>query len=81
MEGVGVVGGTLLLAVVVLGIILAILAILMPLFVFRIRNEIIQLNSQFADAVRILNMQSEQLNGVTEILKTQAKILLKQMKS
>jgi hypothetical protein len=80
MEGIDVVGGTLLFGVVVFGIVLVILGILMPVFVLRIRNEIIKLNSQGADAVRILNMQSEQLDGVTEILKAQAKILLKQMK-
>lgn len=73
-------GGILMLLVVVFVIVLAVLGILMPFFVVRIRNEMIVLNGQVESAKRLLIVQSEQLDSVIQVLKTQAKILLKQVK-
>jgi hypothetical protein len=71
-------GGILLLVIVVFLIVLAVLGILMPFFVFRIRNEMIALNGQVESAKKLLIIQSEQLDSIIQVLKTQAKILLKQ---
>jgi uncharacterized membrane protein len=53
-------GGILMLLVVAFLVVLAVLGILMPFFVFRIRNEMIQLNEQVAVALRLLKGQSDQ---------------------
>ena len=81
MDGILAAGGGILLVLVVAFVVyLAVLGILMPFFVFRIRNEMIALNGQVESANKLLTIQSEKLDSVIQILQTQAKILLKQMK-
>ena len=81
MEAIGALGGgILMLLVVAFLVVLAVLGILMPFFVFRIRNEMIALNGQVESANKLLTIQSEKLDSVIQILKTQAKIALKQAK-
>ena len=58
MEAIGAVGsGILMLLGVVFLIVLAVLGILMPFFVFRIRNEMIQLNGQVSVALKLLKRE------------------------
>jgi len=61
MEAIGALGGgILMLLVVAFLVVLAVLGILMPFFVFRIRNEMIHLNMQVAVAIALLEGRSDQ---------------------
>jgi uncharacterized membrane protein YciS (DUF1049 family) len=55
--------GFVTLVAVVFGVILAVLAMLMPFFVFRIRNEMIRLNKQVGRAVELLNVITQTQTG------------------
>jgi uncharacterized membrane protein YciS (DUF1049 family) len=55
--------GFVTLVAVVFGVILAVLAMLMPFFVFRLRNEMIRLNKQVGRAVELLNVIAQTQTG------------------
>lgn len=59
MDPVGAVGGLLSLIIGLFGIVLAIMGILTPFFIYRIRNEVVEINKQMATVISMMPASAE----------------------